>query len=258
VTFIEKTETLLETRKIRTAQIRFRHPTDLALGFVLAIVFEDGSTLHVDARGVEVSDAATNTVSAGPFPVTRDGDVPRKIDMDKIAQGLGAERGGPVRAEGGYFGAISLGQEVGPRPPTMRNFSVAVRVEKSLLLSFDYGGPYVLLPHGHDIEKVVSHTVLIAAVRAAIPEDARDTVMGAFAFGAPGSAKPIVLRQRDTWDPIAELTRLACGFMVVDGDWPFPVPGRVRGCYPPPAADAKDRTAGATDEIVYPVVRSEG
>jgi hypothetical protein len=31
-----------------------------------------------------------------------------RIDMDKIAMGLGAERRGKVAASGGYFGAIQL------------------------------------------------------------------------------------------------------------------------------------------------------
>jgi hypothetical protein len=32
----------------------------------------------------------------------------RKLDMDKIAEGLGAERKGKVYATGGYFGAMQL------------------------------------------------------------------------------------------------------------------------------------------------------
>src|SRR5438067_13539274 len=32
----------------------------------------------------------------------------RKLDMDKIAKGLGAERRGKVSATGGYFGALQL------------------------------------------------------------------------------------------------------------------------------------------------------
>src|SRR5256712_6620391 len=31
-----------------------------------------------------------------------------QLDMDKIAKGLGAERGGRIRASGGYFGAMQL------------------------------------------------------------------------------------------------------------------------------------------------------
>jgi hypothetical protein len=31
-----------------------------------------------------------------------------RIDMDKIARGLGAERRGKFAASGGYFGAINL------------------------------------------------------------------------------------------------------------------------------------------------------
>jgi hypothetical protein len=31
-----------------------------------------------------------------------------RLDMDKIARGLGAERRGKVAASGGYFGAIQL------------------------------------------------------------------------------------------------------------------------------------------------------
>jgi len=32
----------------------------------------------------------------------------KQLDMTKIAQGLGAERGGKVSAKGGYFGAMEL------------------------------------------------------------------------------------------------------------------------------------------------------
>ena len=32
----------------------------------------------------------------------------KQLDMTKIAKGLGAERGGKVRAKGGYFGAMEL------------------------------------------------------------------------------------------------------------------------------------------------------
>src|SRR2546423_12089921 len=32
----------------------------------------------------------------------------RKLDMDRIAEGLGAERRGKVSATGGYFGAMQL------------------------------------------------------------------------------------------------------------------------------------------------------
>jgi hypothetical protein len=35
-----------------------------------------------------------------------------KLDMDKIAKGLGAERRGPVPAGGGYPGALQLAAEV--------------------------------------------------------------------------------------------------------------------------------------------------
>jgi hypothetical protein len=38
-----------------------------------------------------------------------------KLDMDKIAEGLGAERRGQVRARGGYFGAEQLAAEVQAR-----------------------------------------------------------------------------------------------------------------------------------------------
>ena len=38
-----------------------------------------------------------------------------KLDMDKIARGLGAERRGAVKAGGGYFGAVQLGAEVEAR-----------------------------------------------------------------------------------------------------------------------------------------------
>ena len=39
----------------------------------------------------------------------------RQLDMDKIAKGLGAERGGGVVAKGGYFGAQGLAAEVQAR-----------------------------------------------------------------------------------------------------------------------------------------------
>jgi len=32
----------------------------------------------------------------------------RKLDMDRIAEGLGADRRGKVSATGGYFGAMQL------------------------------------------------------------------------------------------------------------------------------------------------------
>ena len=32
----------------------------------------------------------------------------RRLDMQKVAQGLGAERGGRVSAKGGYFGAMQV------------------------------------------------------------------------------------------------------------------------------------------------------
>ena len=38
-----------------------------------------------------------------------------KLDMDRIAQALGAERRGAVRATGGWFGAIQLAAEVQER-----------------------------------------------------------------------------------------------------------------------------------------------
>ncbi len=38
-----------------------------------------------------------------------------QLDMDKIAEGLGAERVGKVRASGGYFGAVQLAAEVAQR-----------------------------------------------------------------------------------------------------------------------------------------------
>lgn len=38
-----------------------------------------------------------------------------KLDMDKIANALGAEREGKVAAKGGYFGALQLAAEVGAR-----------------------------------------------------------------------------------------------------------------------------------------------
>ncbi len=39
----------------------------------------------------------------------------RELDMDKIAQGLGAERVGKVRLSAGYFGAMQLAAEVARR-----------------------------------------------------------------------------------------------------------------------------------------------
>jgi len=39
----------------------------------------------------------------------------QKLDMDKIARGLGARRVGPVRSAGGYFGAMQLAAEVAER-----------------------------------------------------------------------------------------------------------------------------------------------
>jgi len=39
----------------------------------------------------------------------------KKLDMDKIAHALGAERRGAVKARGGYFGAAQLAAEVGAR-----------------------------------------------------------------------------------------------------------------------------------------------
>lgn len=38
-----------------------------------------------------------------------------KLDMDRIAKGLGAERRGKVSARGGYFGALQLAAEVAAR-----------------------------------------------------------------------------------------------------------------------------------------------
>ena len=38
-----------------------------------------------------------------------------KLDMDKIAKGIGAQRIGEVRATGGYFGAMQLAAEVAER-----------------------------------------------------------------------------------------------------------------------------------------------
>ena len=39
----------------------------------------------------------------------------RQLDMDKIAEGLGAERVGKVRSSPGYFGAMQLASEVARR-----------------------------------------------------------------------------------------------------------------------------------------------
>jgi hypothetical protein len=36
-----------------------------------------------------------------------------KLDVDKVAKMLGAERGVKVTAKGGYFGALQLAAEVG-------------------------------------------------------------------------------------------------------------------------------------------------
>jgi hypothetical protein len=38
-----------------------------------------------------------------------------QLDMDKIAKGLGAERGGKVSSRGGYFGAMQLLAEIEAR-----------------------------------------------------------------------------------------------------------------------------------------------
>lgn len=38
-----------------------------------------------------------------------------KLDMDKIAKGLGAERRGKVKSTGGYFGAMQIAAEVEAR-----------------------------------------------------------------------------------------------------------------------------------------------
>lgn len=38
-----------------------------------------------------------------------------KLDMDQIAEGLGARRKGKVKATGGYFGAMQLAAEVAAR-----------------------------------------------------------------------------------------------------------------------------------------------
>jgi hypothetical protein len=38
-----------------------------------------------------------------------------KLDLDKIAKGLGAERQGPVKANSGYFAAMQLAAEVRAR-----------------------------------------------------------------------------------------------------------------------------------------------
>jgi len=38
-----------------------------------------------------------------------------KLDMDRIAEGLGARRKGKVKSGGGYFGALQLGAEVAAR-----------------------------------------------------------------------------------------------------------------------------------------------
>lgn len=38
-----------------------------------------------------------------------------KLDMDKIAKGIGARRVGKVEASGGYFGAMQLAAEVAER-----------------------------------------------------------------------------------------------------------------------------------------------
>ena len=39
----------------------------------------------------------------------------RQLDMDKIAEGLGAKRVGKVRSSAGYFGAMQLASEVARR-----------------------------------------------------------------------------------------------------------------------------------------------
>ena len=42
----------------------------------------------------------------------------KQLDMDKIAKGLGAERGGEIPAKGGYFGALQTAASR-PVPPTI-------------------------------------------------------------------------------------------------------------------------------------------
>ena len=39
----------------------------------------------------------------------------KRLDLDKIARALGAERGGKVAAAGGYFGAVQLAAEIQAR-----------------------------------------------------------------------------------------------------------------------------------------------
>ncbi len=39
----------------------------------------------------------------------------QELDMDKIADGIGAKRLGKVKASGGYFGAMELAAEVARR-----------------------------------------------------------------------------------------------------------------------------------------------
>ncbi len=39
----------------------------------------------------------------------------KRLDLDQIASGLGAQRRGEIKASGGYFGAVQLGAEVAGR-----------------------------------------------------------------------------------------------------------------------------------------------
>lgn len=50
----------------------------------------------------------------------------KRLDVEKIAQGLGAQRVGKVRSSGGYFGAMQLAADVEEelvlqRDPSRRN-----------------------------------------------------------------------------------------------------------------------------------------
>lgn len=54
------------------------------------------------------------------------------LDVDKIAKGLGTERGGKVTAAGGYFGAIQLAADIQTR---FRVLAAGANVRREIPLS---------------------------------------------------------------------------------------------------------------------------
>jgi hypothetical protein len=60
------------------------------------------------------------------------------LDMDRIAQGLGAERRGKITARGGYFGALQLAAEVAARlrvPPNDESIAPTQSEERIVQIS---------------------------------------------------------------------------------------------------------------------------